>query len=191
MRAAAAAWFVASCLLAAPLAAQDEPATASALARGERVRLWMLGSESPAGGRKKLTGTIESTSPGTIELRPREASAAPITLKLAQVERLEVARGTRKRWPEGAAIGFVPGALFGGAVGYVLSCDADPPDSCSLGPALVGGLVVGAGTAGLGALIGLAFKADRWVELPTRKPQVKLTLLPARSGFRASLSVQF
>lgn len=191
MRAAAAAWFISSCLLAAPLAAQGEPAAPFALARGERVRLWLLGSESPAGNRKKLTGTIEWTSPEAIVLRPREASAPPITLKLSQIDTLEVARGTRKRWPEGAAIGFVPGALFGGAVGYVLSCDADPPASCSLGAALVGGLVVGAGTAGLGALIGLAFKADRWVELPTSKPQVKLTLLPARSGLRASLSVQF
>ena len=191
MRAAAGAWFIASCLLAAPLAAQGQPATASALAPGERVRLWLLDSEKPAGSRKKLTGTIESTSPGTIELRPQKAPAAPITLKLSQIDKLEVARGTRRRWPEGAAIGFVPGALFGGAVGYVLSCDADPPESCSLGSALVGGLVVGAGTAGVGALIGLAVKADRWVEVPTRKPQVKLTLLPARSGFRASLSVQF
>lgn len=190
MRTAATGWVIAACLLAAPLAAQGQPAAASDLARGETVRLWLSGSESP-GSRKKLTGTIESTSPGTLKLQLREASAAPITLKLAQIDRLEVARGTRRRWPEGAAIGFVPGALFGGAGGYVLSCDADPPDSCSLGSALAGGLVVGAATAGLGALIGLAFKADRWVELPTRKPQVELTLLPARSGLRASVSVQF
>ena len=37
---------------------------------GERVRLWLLDGENPAGSRKKLTGTIESTSHGTIELRP-------------------------------------------------------------------------------------------------------------------------
>jgi len=191
MRVAAVAWFAASCLSVSPLAAQSAPVAAPAFARGERVRLRLLDGASAPGGGRKLRGTIGSASPETIELFPPGGSTAPITLKLSQVAKLEVVRGKRTRWREGAAIGFVPGALFGGGAAYVLSCDADPPESCSAGSALAGALIVGAGTAGVGALIGLAIKTDRWIEVPTRKPQLRLSLVPVRSGLRASLSVRY
>jgi len=41
-------------------------------------------------------------------------------LPLESIQKLEVARGRRSFWKEGAIIGFVPGALFFGATGRIL-----------------------------------------------------------------------
>jgi len=195
VRAVWVAWLVASSLPGAPLAAQDatlaaaNPAAAPALARGERVRLWLAGSSTHVGSRKKISGTVESVSPEALVVRPFEASASPVTLSRTQIDMLEVARGTRRRWPEGAAIGFVPGAVFGVAAGYALSCD-DYNASCNGAAGAVVGLVLGAGTACLGALVGLAFKTDRWVSVPTR-PKVALQLAPVKGGLRAAVIVRY
>ena len=113
-----------------------------------------------------------------------------MTLKLSKVERVEVVRGTRSHWVEGAAIGFVPGAVFLGAVVYVMGCD-DYNASCNTGEAVLAGLVGGVATAGVGALIGLAVKSDRWVKVPLPKPKVALSLAPMRGGLRAAVTVRF
>jgi hypothetical protein len=187
LRAAPTAWLLASCL-AASLAAEDKTA-APAFVQGERVQVWLAG-DLKTGHLEKISGTLESVSPEAIVVRPRGAPATPITLKLSKIERAEVVRGKRSHWPEGAGIGFVTGAVLGGIAGYALSCD-DYNASCNGGTALAGGLVVGVATGGLGALVGLAFKTDRWVKVPLPKAKVALTLLPTPSGFRGSLSVRF
>ncbi len=184
MKTASVNWLVALSLVASSLAAQEGSATSASLAPGERVRLRLLGSG------KKVTGTIESAAPDAIAVRPRNTTQPPLKLTLSQIDELEVARGRRSRWPEGAIIGFVPGALLLGAAGYALSCD-DYNASCNTETALVVGLVGGAATAGLGALVGLAIKTDRWVKVPVRKPHVALTIAPVRAGFRAAVTVRY
>ena len=188
MRAASVAWLLASCL-AATLAAEDQ-AAAPVPVPGERVQLWLMGDVNKRGDLKKITGTFESLSPVAITVRPRGASATPMTLKLSKVERIEVVRGTRSHWVEGAAIGFVPGAVFLGAVVYVMGCD-DYNASCNTGEAVLAGLVGGVATAGVGALIGLAVKGERWVKVPLPKPKVALALAPMRGGVRAAITVRF
>ncbi len=43
--------------------------------------------------------------------------------------------------------------------------------------------------AGVGALVGLAIKTERWEKLPAEK--VRLAVLPTRHGVQLSLSVRF
>ncbi len=80
--------------------------------------------------------------------------------------------------------------MLGGVAGYLVTCD-DYNASCNGGAALVGGLVVGAATAGLGALVGLAFKTDRWVKVRVHEPHVALAFASAHGGFRAGVTVRY
>ena len=91
----------------------------------------------------------------------------------------------------------VPGALFGGTVSLYIACSEQV--GCSpVGPVLVGGLLGGAATGGLGALIGLVIRSDRWQALPLgeaamgRKATVGIGLSPVPGrGFQVGVSVGF
>jgi hypothetical protein len=171
-------------VLAAPVIVADETSgPLSALASGDRVRLRF------AGNGKSLRATIESVTADELFLRPLGV-AQPLRLSLAQLQSLEVARGRRSQWRKGALIGFVPGALFLGYVAGALCIDCVDKDF-QPGDALVGGLIGGVATGSVGALVGLAFKTDRWVRVHERKPKVSLTLAPAKGQVRVGLSVSF
>jgi len=75
---------------------------------------------------------------------------------------VELARGRRSHWKEGAIIGAIGGAAVLVA-GYATSggfCDYDV--RCVMYPVVLGGVFAGAGGAA-GAAIGNAIKTDRWV----------------------------
>jgi hypothetical protein len=174
-------------VLAAPLVVADETSgPLSTLTSGDRVRLRLAGSG------KSLRATIESVTADELVLRPLD-SAKPLRLSLAQLRSLEVARGRRSQWRSGALIGFIPGALFFGWVGAALACIdfTECPSSQWGDGALVGGLVGGVATASVGALVGLAFKTDRWVRVHERKPKLALMVAPANGQVRVGLSVSF
>jgi hypothetical protein len=182
-------------------AAGEEPPDprASAAFVGDRVRLRMTGE------RDLLTGKVlEIDGAALVLARGREGgvpgplgSDGVLRVPLASLERLEVVRGRRNRAGMGAAIGFVPGALFGGTVGLYIACSEQV--GCSpVGPVLVGGLLGGAATGALGALIGLAIRTDRWQAIPLgdsaagRKATVGIGLSPVSGrGFQVGLSVGF
>ncbi len=185
MKFRSAVWFLVA-FFAASAAWSEEPGAAfSSLAQGERVRLRLSSG-------KKLRGTLETASPVAIVLRPKDPAQAPLRLVPADLERLEVARGRRSHWREGGLIGFVPGALFFGFAGGVLACDDQGSDCQGAEPTvLIAGLVGGAATAGVGALVGLAIKTDRWVEVDGSGPNVSLGVAPTRGGLRAGVSLRF
>ena len=163
-------------VLAAPAAVADETSgPLSTLASGDRVRVQIAGSG------KSLRASIESVTAGELLLRP-VGGAQPLRLDLAQLQSVDVARGQGSRWRKGAVIGFVPGTLLFGLLGGVLGCMDVPDCSFHAGYAVGTGLVGGAATASVGALVGLAFKTDRWVRVHERKPKVALMLAPMRVG---------
>ncbi len=103
-------------------AAGEEPPDprASAAFVGDRVRLRMTGE------RHLLTGKVlEIDGAALVIARGREG--AVLRVPLASLDRLEVARGRRNRAALGAAIGFVPGALYA-AVGRPFPWVSRPPE---------------------------------------------------------------
>ena len=171
--------------LAVPVArADDKTSPLSTLVPGDLVRVEV------AGNRQTLKSTIESVTADELVLRPAGAGA-PLRLSLQQLDRLEVARGRRSQWRRGAIIGFVPGALFFGLLGGVAPC-IDRSDPCFDGEWATTGALIGGGlTASVGALVGLAFKTDRWVRVHDGKTRASLTLAPTEGGMRVGLSVSF
>lgn len=175
---------MATTLTAAPARAGEGSVPLASLSRGDRVRL------TPAGGGKTIRGTIEEAAADAIVLRPGDAVDSPLRFSPTQMEKIEVAHGRRSRWREGALIGFVPGAAFFGYAGWVLACDEMGPCNGS-GAALALGLMGGAATGAIGALVGLAIKTDRWVLVEEGRPKVAFALVPQKHGFRAGVSVRF
>ncbi len=103
-------------------------------------------------GGKTLRGTIDATGPDEIVVRTGDRAKPTLRLSSQQMTQLEVVRGRRSRWAEGALIGFLPGALFLGYAGASLGeCD---PECNQTGEVLVYGLVGGTITAAVGAPIG-------------------------------------
>jgi len=171
-------------------AAAEEPADPRASAVvGDRVRLRMTGE------RDLLTGKVLEIDGAALVLA--RGRAGVLRVPLASLDRLEVARGRRHRAGMGAAIGFVPGALFAGTVAWYISC-TEQVRCGPVGPILVGGLLGGAATGALGALVGLAIRSDRWQAVPLgesaagRKATVGIGLSPVSGrGFQVGLSVGF
>jgi hypothetical protein len=112
-----------------------------------------------------------------------------VRVALSSLARLDVHRGRRTLAKEGAILGFIPGAIYGGFFGAYGACDDQGPDCSPLGGALLGALMVGGVTSGAGALMGLPFKTDRWEELPVRN--VRVAVIPVRGGVGAAVSVGF
>ena len=165
-------------------AAADDSVTLADLSRGDRVRLRL------SSGGKTVHGTVDAAVPDEVVVRPKNPAQPLLRLSPQQMEKLEVVRGRRSRWREGAVIGFVPGAVFMGlAVVALDDCYRDCGDKT--GEVLGYGLVGGAITGSLGALIGLAVKTDRWAPVATGRPKVALNLAPTKGGFRANLSLRF
>jgi hypothetical protein len=123
----------------------------------------------------------------TIEL---QAGGDPIRVPLDAFERLEVARGQRRHFWTGAAIGFVPGFAFGFFAGWVLGCDDQGRDCTAYDAAFALGGILGAGTGIVGGLVGLLFKSDRWERVSTRRVRVTVRPLPRR-GVAIGVSLGF
>ena len=147
------------------------------------------------GERDLLTGKVLEIDGAALVLA--RGRAGVLRVPLASLDRLEVARGRRHRAGMGAAIGFVPGALFAGTVAWYISC-TEQVRCGPVGPILVGGLLGGAATGALGALAGLAIRSDRWQAIPLgesaagRKATVGIGLSPVSGrGFQVGLSVGF
>src|SRR5215216_2586656 len=101
--------------LAAVAAADD-----ARLAAGDKVRL------TPSDGRR-FAGTVVDFEGETLLVRTGP-DAAVTRVPLADLQRLQVARGRRGHVKQGALIGFVPGFLFGAWVGAVVGCYDQGPD---------------------------------------------------------------
>jgi hypothetical protein len=167
-------------LTLSPAAWAQEPT--AALRAGDRIRY------RPPGSGGLSTGRVVDIQEGWLLVQPGP-NREPVRVAVSSLARLEVHRGRRSLAKEGAILGFLPGAIYGGLFGAYGACD-DQGSGCNpLGGALLGALMVGGVTSGAGALIGLPFKTDRWEKLPVRN--VRVAVIPTRGGVGASVSVGF
>jgi hypothetical protein len=184
MKARTFTWLVMMALLAPKAWAAETEESPLTLTPGDRVKVEI------AGNRKSLRATIESVTGDDLVLRP-EGGADAMRLNLSQLQTLDVARGRRSQWRKGAVIGFIPGALLFGLAGGVLPCIDTYSDCFAGGWAVTGALIGGGLTASVGALVGLAFKTDRWERVPTGRAKVSLILAPEKGGAQFGLAVSF
>jgi hypothetical protein len=175
---AAGALALAASLLAAPLLHAQAP-----VAVGERVRF-----RAPGFAKGRQHGTVVQGGAGALTIH-LENGGAPVEVPLDAFEHLEVARGKRRHFWDGAGIGFVPGFALGFFAGWGLSCD-EQGVPCRAGPALAVGGVLGAGTALAGGLVGLLFESDRWERVSAGHVRVGVAPAPNR-GVTLGVSFRF
>ena len=116
-----------------------------------------------------LTGTLQSWGDDTLRLlvsQARPADRVPLgqvaRVPLIAVRWLEMRRGHRRAWREGAIIG----AVVGGIVGFVVAANECSSSPCLIHPAPFVGMAVGAGA---GSLLGSPFRVERWQEVPLER----------------------
>jgi hypothetical protein len=153
-------WIAAAALIAV-LTPHTLAAQASALpSPGESVRV----KGTATSGRftmRSLTGTT---------LMLRDENGADVSVEVGALESLAVAR-PRSRGAaalRGSAIGLLAGAATGAVIGFL---DGDDPRNAfiqfSAGEkAALGGILLGAGGAAAGMLIGLAAPGQHWEDVP-------------------------
>jgi len=154
------AWDTRRFALAAPLAAQR----AAPPAVGETVRL-----SAPAAAPGTLRGELVARRGDTLFVR-RENATAPVAVRMAQVEWIDVRRP--RGWLAGLGRGVLIGAPAGFGGGYLLGSMAEGgvdecADDCGLLTAAgaAAGLVTG---TLLGALVGGSAPGGRWVRTEPR-----------------------
>jgi hypothetical protein len=166
----------------ATVAAADESRSVGA---GDKVRLTL--------GERRFSAVVVEAEGDALVVRTGPDAAAT-RVPLADLTRLQRASGRRGHVKEGALIGFVPGFLFGAWVGGALGCDDQGPGCSALPTALAVGGVTGGATAVAGALIGLAVRGDRWVDVPVARsaqPRTSVALVPVRGGAAARFALSF
>jgi len=165
-------------LVASPLVAQEETTT---LEVGDRVRV--------VDSTRVVVGTVSWLDSESVRVEGESAEdSAEFSWALSEVETLEISQGESGRAGVGALIGFGAGFALGVAVG---SDDPPPcpppPDYCdnpfcgscdsavSFSP-VEAGAVLGLVGAGIGAVIGVFAKTEKWepVELSAAKPIVAI-----------------
>ncbi len=149
---------------------------------GSRIRV-----TAPALGFDKLVGTSVEADATRIRVQVDD-QAAPMTISLTDVTRLEVSQGRKSNAVKGLLIGSIVGVPIGGLVAMQFDEEGgDPgPGEYFLFGAVVGGAAFGAIGAGIGALV----KTERWDDVPLDR--LRVNIVPLRDGrFALGLSVEF
>ena len=136
----------------------------TSVAPGDRVRV-----TAPSLGLKKEVGAVAALETSTLIVNSDERADA-LDVPLADVTKLEVYRGQKSQAGKGALIGGLVVAPIGVFTGILLHeygermCDSNCSESSGSagGAAVLGAALFGTVGAGLGALMGSAFRADRW-----------------------------
>lgn len=141
---------------AAPATAQHAPDSlvqarlAAEIARAERVRVFQRGDTTILARPRLMTGA-----------RPALRDSLRADVPLARLDSIQIPIHRPGEYAaRGAVLGFLGGALVGGLVGAMIHASlCDRPDTffnCDGGNVVRGALVIGAGGAVYGALLGLA-----------------------------------
>lgn len=174
------AWITAISLGTSPLWAADAAQPGPTVEAGDRVRVKVVGD-------LHLKGKLVSWTADEVVLQG--TADRPWRLPMDRVQKVEVYRGSRSRAREGAVAGFVVGAVLVGptAAGYSCLNESGCSTGAGIGGALVGGLAVGA----FGAMVGLAFRKEKWVGVSQPGPRITLAVGPAKRGLGAQVSLAF
>jgi hypothetical protein len=113
----------------------------------------------------RVEGVLAGAEPGWLHLR-RSEGEPPYRVALASVARVEVLVARRRAAREGAAVGFGVGAAAGIGWAYMLSGPEGSDSPRSFAGFAVSAAVLGAGGAGVGALLGLLGTKDDWRVVP-------------------------
>ncbi len=163
-----------------PVATEDDPVQVRA---GDRVRV-----TAPGLFLGRLVGRVVTLTADSCVLKI-EGRADTTAIALASLTKLEVRRGQRSHWLEGAAIGVVAGMVVGYTFSYPLgaACTAEVYDRCiATGGSLIGGVL---GFL-IGADLGRKYKGDRWQRVPLDRLRVGLGPAPG-GGLAAAISITF
>jgi len=137
------------------------------LAIGDRIRVTAPSVIPPPPGffTTVNTGTLTSLERGALTFVRDGAANAPTRVSVHQLEQLQVSRGTTGKTLMGGAVGAGAGvALYAVLLSRLRSNEVtvSGPDA---GTNVGGVLVFGVAGFGAGAIVGSAFKTDRWVSV--------------------------
>jgi hypothetical protein len=170
-------------VLAATLAVSPARAAAEEKPSNEPLRVRVTSSAVPSG---RAVGTLVGVDERTVTLRP-SGKKEHVRLDKSAITHLEV---SRRRGNRGKAIGlgFLAGAVVGGAIGHADEQDCRPEDFlCMRGVSTAAGVVIG---APVGALIGLAVShGERWES--TSSDGLHVAIAPTKGGGAVRLSFRF
>ena len=150
---------------------------------GERVRVLAPGI-SP----DRVVGTVVSLDADTLMLKDG-GQIAPSKIPLTSVTRLDVSRGHKSGAGKGALIGAIVGAAGGTVLGIVFyNHPGDEGKQSS--PLIVVPALASLVGAGLGAIIGLPFKTERWKKVPLEQVRIGISSQGSREvKFSMSITI--
>lgn len=152
---------------------------------GEKVRI----TTRTAGLDRETRGLVVQSDAHSLTVS-LGSGKPPVRVPLSSIKSLDVARGRRRAVKEGAISGGLVGVVLGAAAVYVASnalCEYDTDCDASPQGYGIGIGAFAAGGAGLGALVGLAIKTDRWERVPVDRVRVALRPVPRGAGVQVSL----
>ena len=163
---------------AAPGAAQSEEQEVSAL---PQIRV----QARQVDWRRRIAGHGYVRDSGTL-IFVRDGGTDSVAIPLADVRRLEIARGARSQTGQGAVVGLVGGAALGAAWGAWLG------DESVLGSgyaALFGAMTTSVAGAGIGAIVGHGRRVPRWERVDAA--ELRVAFAPRDGGFGVGLALRF
>jgi len=159
-------------------------AQTGAIQPGDRVRV----RAAALGGGGRVEGTVVTVSDSALTLM-RESSGGSLQIPLAGVQSLDVRRGQRSAWKEGAEIGAFVGFVTASSV-YAARMSRCVGLECAKATLWVAhGAAGSVAGAVLGGLVGTTIRRDVWSRVPITRVQPLLT--PTVAGVRAGIEIQF
>ncbi len=150
---------------------------------GDRVRV-------TAPDLRRREGTVQLLTTDSLVMRPEYGAPHRLAIPLASITSLELSTPGGSRAGQGALIGLALGGV-GGAFAAAAACPSDQFLKASAGACAIGGaVIVGAGGALVGAIVGAMITGTRWEEVPL--DQLRVSFGPQRNGrFGLGLSMRF
>lgn len=125
------------------------------LAIGDEVRV------SRANGGERVRGTLTAMDSAGVTVH---SASGDVRVATGDVGRIQIYRGRESKWAPGFAIGFASGGVIGASGGF-LSGDDEGGDFLSFTApekAVILGIAGAIAGSTVGALVGLAVRADHW-----------------------------
>ncbi len=157
---------------------------------GDRVRVTAPDVRSAGIVQLLTTDSLVMHPEYVFVMRPENVAPNRLAIPLASVTRLELSMPAGSQAGQGALYGLAIGVFGGSVVGFA-ACEGndffvDVASTC----ALAGAVILGAGGALVGAILGAMISGTRWEEVPL--DQLRVSFGPQRDGrLGFGLSVRF